>query len=274
MEGSEYDNVCLSVADSINEYIKTDKENFRFYHLLFNHRQQRYMMALLIENLENMEVEDPANVKKFGRMWWFYYDLHKAHAQVEDNFIHPVLMNSTISSLGEKNALEPKDVVHMIESQHKSMDETIVLIDQKTQQMIDADDNETVDTIRNELLEIIKSFAITYHRHVCLEEAKIAPLLHQLDASTQDKVAKEVKDFFQTRANGKQMLMAMRDVAISSPEDAEVWNNKMPWFLRNVVMFFLSFDSAYAEYLMYFPYPHGVNINEKYKRIVLAQDKK
>ena len=256
----------LNVSASLQSNLSDKGVQFKFENMLFSHRHQRYLIVRIVDTLNNYDLDDPLAGKKAARMWWFYHTSHKHHAHIEEEFVHPALMKANFPS----EPIQPKELINLIESQHEEMEKKLDQMDEKFKQLEEAKEKETIEKLKNEALEMVISYTKENHRHICIEEAKVVPLINQLDMKEKKRVEKAVMAWNRTLPESKCLFLGLRDVAVSNPEDQRLWNNRLPWFVRHILLSIFSSDALYADYLQYFPAlkTTKIDVNEKFQQIV------
>jgi len=226
-------------------------------HLLFSHRQQRYMVLKLIQFVSHIDTENQDDLLTLEKMWQFYHVLFKAHSQVEDEKIHPALSDASA---------EGKRLVDEVEGQHNHLQKSLQAIHDLVEQLVRVNEGAR-DHQKITLLHSLIRFAKEYHEHTYLEESKMSRMLQALPNEKQLELGQAIKGFFQARPDGKQLILGMRDVCNCIPGDKQAFDDRMPWFVRNVIFTFLAWDATYTEYLGFYPAPQ-VNYSGDFEKAI------
>ncbi len=204
-------------TESLSTLIGCAPQDFKFLHLLFNHRVQWFMMYCIIQKKEDIE-----------EMWAMYRLLYGIHSSVEEREI--------LAALGP----DAKQVVDRVHSDHEALEHLLKDVEEARQN--------SPEKFEAKLL----LFAAKYHQHTLMEEIDLLPLCQILDEPNRDKMTSAIRDHFRAQDDSAWLILSMRDVAVSSG-DADLWDQSMPWFFRNVVAMFLSTNTTYVRYTQLFP---------------------
>ena len=213
---------AFSVAESLSKYFNCPAEEFKFTHLMLNHRVQWYMMYCMLSKIQRNETQT------LDDMWAMYQLMFTVHSSVEEREL--------ISQL----SYEVKVVSDAIHADHEAF----------VPMMTD------LENARKENYEIfgekLKVFAKRYHEHTIFEEKEMLPACHALPSDKREAVTRAFKDHFKSQPDSAWLILSMRDVA-SFSGDQNIWELSMPWFFRTIIAPFLCLNGTYVKYTTLFP---------------------
>jgi len=248
----------LNYQETREQFMDKDKP-FIFGHMLFGHRHQRYMAVKMLQFLKDFDTENQDDMIKLEKMWNFYRAFFKSHSQVEEEKIHPALAAIP----------EAKPIVDEVEAQHGNLEKALQSMHELVEVLVKVNEGAR-DAQRLELLQKMTIFARDYHEHTFLEESKSCRYMQAIPEKQQQEISTSIKQFFQAKTDGKWMILGTRDVCNIVPADKQGFDERMPWFVRNVVFPALSFDAGYTDYLSVFPVPTA-DYNPVFKQLIEAE---
>jgi hypothetical protein len=219
-------------TDTLLNVVSCAPEDFKFTHLLLNHRVQWYMMYSMLQKKNNIE-----------EMWAMYRLLFDIHSSVEEKEILAALVGH-----------DAKQIVGKVHSDHEALES--LLKDVEEARLISAE----------KFGEKLILFAAKNHQHTLMEERDLLPLCQKLDVANRDKMTRAIRDHFRAQNDSAWLILSMRDVAVFSG-DGDLWDQSMPWFFRNVVAVFLSTNATYVKYTELFP-PESAGWLNKYAALL------
>lgn len=219
--------------------------NPSFAHLLFSHRQQRFMMLKMLELLSKSQEEiiSHEDFSVLKDMFDQYEILFNVHSGSEDLVLMPQLIKR---SPDEATKAKFVDMKANLDSQHSNVESLL----KKTKIAL-----ASTTVKRQEFSDELKAFARAYHEHTLYEENQVIAEAFNLPADLAKEIAKSVGQYFRESEGVKHSLYAMQEIAYLNSRDTDIWCNSLPWFVRNVVVKMIGMSSDVARYYNAFGTP-------------------
>ena len=246
---------------TVRTQLKGRMDDFGFTMWLFIHRAQLMVLRRFLTKLDRIcaaSAEDRpgllAEVRQAHQLVW--QTMITDHHSEEDDHFFPWL----VAQIGEPAT----QALASLKEDHQQLAAAQERLEQLFKGRSPHAGESTADSLATEddsqsaceeLRATLKEFTEAYTRHFLSEEAQLVGLMKEkVPVEEQKRMAAHMRDRGKQSPHGTLAFALFRDAAMSNAEDQRVWEDMLPWFVRNVVLGGISLLSGeYADFVRLLP---------------------